>query len=109
SSVSGMTVSTYREDNELIQILLRGSPEERTHLELLGSLAVPTASGAKVPVEQIATLEAAFEEGIVWHRNRLPTVTVRADVYGKEQPASVVAQILPELSDIRASLPSGYL
>ena len=109
SSVSGMTVSTYREDNELIQILLRGAAEERTHLELLRSLAVPTASGAKVPVEQIATLEPAFEEGIVWHRNRLPTVTVRGDVYGKEQPASVVAQILPELAEIRAKLPSGYL
>ena len=109
SSVSGMTVSTYREDNELIQILLRGAAEERTHLELLRSLAVPTASGAKVPVEQIATLEPAFEEGIVWHRNRLPTVTVRGDVYGKEQPASVVAQILPELAQIRAKLPSGYL
>ena len=109
SSVSGMTVSTYREDNELIQILLRGAADERTHLELLGSLSVPTASGAKVPVEQIATLEPAFEEGIVWHRNRLPTVTVRADVYGKVQPATVVAQILPTLEEIRAKLPPGYL
>ena len=57
----------------------------------------------------MATLEYGFEEGIIWHRNRLPTVTVRADVYGAEQPASVVAQILPTLEDIRARLPSGYL
>ena len=109
SSLSGLEVSTYREDNELIQILLRGPAEERAQLTLLGSLAVPTANGRAVPVSQVATLEQGFEEGIVWHRNRLPTVTVRADIYGAEQPASVVAQILPSLEDIRARLPTGYL
>ena len=109
SSLSGLEVSTYREDNELIQILLRGPAEERAQLTLLGSLAVPTANGRAVPVSQVATLEHGFEEGIVWHRNRLPTVTVRADIYGAEQPASVVTQILPSLEDIRARLPTGYL
>ena len=49
---------------------------------MLGSLAVPTASGRSVPLSQIATLEYGFEDGIIWHRNRLPTVTVRADIYG---------------------------
>ncbi|MCX7562159.1 efflux RND transporter permease subunit [Xanthomonadaceae bacterium XH05] len=108
SSLSGLAVSTFREDNELIQILLRGPADERARLSLLGSLAVPTANGRSVPVSQIATLQHGFEEGIVWHRNRLPTVTVRADVYGEEQPSSVVAQILPTFEDIRARLPSGY-
>jgi len=108
SSLSGLQVSTYREDNELIQILLRGPADERAGLSLLGSLAVPTANGRSVPVAQIATLEYGFEEGIVWHRNRLPTVTVRADVSDGEQPATVVAQILPTLDDIRAQLPPGY-
>jgi multidrug efflux pump len=109
SSLSGLAVSTFREDNELIQILLRGPADERERLSMLGSLAVPTANGRSVPVLQVATLEHGFEEGIVWHRNRLPTVTVRADVYGKHQPASVVAQILPTLEGVRAHLPSGYL
>lgn len=109
SSLSGLQVSTFREDNELIQMLLRGPAEERAQLSMLGSLAVPTSHGRSVSVSQIATLEHGFEEGIVWHRNRLPTVTVRADVYGREQPASVVAQILPTLDGVRAQLPSGYL
>ena len=108
SSLSGLQVSTYREDNELIQILLRGPTDERAGLSLLGSLAVPTANGRSVPVSQIATLEHGFEEGIVWHRNRQPTVTVRADVSDGEQAATVVAQILPTLEDIRAQLPPGY-
>ncbi|MHB1370691.1 MAG: efflux RND transporter permease subunit, partial [Pseudomonadaceae bacterium] len=105
----GSSVSQFREDNELIEILLRGTERERLELSMLPSLAIPTASGRSVPLAQVATLEYGFEEGVIWHRNRLPTVTVRADVYGDQQPASLVRQIEPTLADIRAQLPSGYL
>ncbi len=109
SSLTGSSVSQYREDNELIEILLRGTVHERTELSLLPSLAVPTDNGRSVALSQIATLEYGFEEGIIWHRNRLPNVTVRADIYGKEQPATLVKQIMPTLGPIRAELPDGYL
>lgn len=109
SSLTGSSVSQYREDNELIEILLRGTVHERTELSLLPSLAVPTDNGRSVALSQIATLEYGFEEGIIWHRNRLPNVTVRADIYGKEQPATLVQQIMPTLDPIRAELPDGYL
>ncbi|AUG00579.1 multidrug transporter AcrB [Pseudomonas sp. 09C 129] len=109
SSLTGSSVSQYREDNELIEILLRGTLRERTELSLLSSLAVPTDNGKSVALSQVATLEYGFEEGIIWHRNRLPNVTVRADIYGKEQPATLVQQILPTLEPIRAELPDGYL
>src|SRR5690606_41899542 len=52
------------------------------------SLAVPTPGGP-VPVSQIAMLEYAFEDGIVWHRDRLPTVTVRADIRDATTPPTV--------------------
>ncbi|RON01870.1 multidrug transporter AcrB [Pseudomonas brassicacearum] len=109
SSLTGSSVSQYREDNELIEILLRGTLHERTELSLLSSLAVPTDNGKSVALSQVATLEYGFEEGIIWHRNRLPNVTIRADIYGKEQPATLVQQILPTLAPIRAELPDGYL
>ncbi|SFB08133.1 multidrug efflux pump [Pseudomonas sp. NFIX10] len=109
SSLTGSSVSQYREDNELIEILLRGTVHERTELSLLSSLAVPTDNGRSVALSQIATLEYGFEEGVIWHRNRLPSVTVRADIYGKEQPATLVQQIFPTLEPIRAELPDGYL
>ncbi|MBB1473647.1 efflux RND transporter permease subunit [Luteimonas sp. MC1782] len=108
-SLSGLQVSVYRDGNELVGMLMRGPADERTRLDMLGSLAVPTASGQSVPLAQVARLEYAFEEGIIWHRNRLPTVTVRADVRGVTTPPTVVAQILPTLDAIRAALPQGYL
>ncbi|MDD2062433.1 efflux RND transporter permease subunit [Pseudomonas sp. 25571] len=109
SSLTGTTVSQYREDNELIEILLRGTQKERGDLANLGSLSLPTDNGQSVALSQVATLEYGFEEGIIWHRNRLPTVTVRADIYDKEQPATLVRQIEPTLSDVKAKLPDGYL
>ncbi|MCR6663844.1 MAG: efflux RND transporter permease subunit [Luteimonas sp.] len=108
-SLSGLQVSTYREGNELIGMLLRGPQDERTRLDLLGSLSIPTESGQSVPLSQIATLEHAYEDGIIWHRDRLPTITVRADIRDGLTPPTVVAQILPTLDEIRASLPEGYL
>jgi multidrug efflux pump len=108
-SLSGTHVSTFREGNELIEILLRGPENERAKLSLLSSLSVPTRNGASIPLSQIATLEYGFEDGIIWHRDRLPTITVRGDVYGALQPATITAQILPTLEKIRAQLPPGYL
>ncbi|TBU78475.1 efflux RND transporter permease subunit [Phytopseudomonas daroniae] len=109
SALNGSSVSDYREDNELIEILLRGTPLERQALQLLPSLAVPTESGKSVSLSQIATLEYGFEEGVIWHRNRLPTVIVRADIYGPQQPATLTQQILPTLAEVRDNLPDGYL
>jgi multidrug efflux pump len=109
SSLTGTTVSQYREDNELIEILLRGTARERGDLGNLASLALPTSNGQSVALSQVATLEYGFEEGIIWHRNRLPAVTVRADIYDNQQPATLVKQILPTLQSIRAKLPDGYL
>jgi multidrug efflux pump len=108
-SLSGTFVSTYREGNELIEILLRGPENERINLDLLGSLSVPVESGSSVPLSQIATLQYTLEDGIIWHRNRLPTITVRADVRDDTAPPTVTAQIVPELAGIRARLPEGYL
>ncbi|MEF3082279.1 efflux RND transporter permease subunit [Luteimonas sp. SMYT11W] len=108
SSLSGLQVSTYREGNELIGIVMRGPDDERGQLDMLESLAIPTSNGQSVPLGQIARLEPTFEDGIIWHRDRLPTITVRADIRGDVTAPTVVAQILPTLDGIRASMPDGY-
>ena len=109
SSLSGVPVTYYRERDQLIEVSLRGPADERARLSLLESLAVPTPSGQSVPLSQIATVQYGFEEGIIWRRNRLPTVTVRGDIYGGITPATVTAQISPQLDTVRAQLPAGYL
>ncbi|WP_313298904.1 efflux RND transporter permease subunit [Stenotrophomonas sp.] len=109
SSLAGQSVSVYREGNRQIEMLLRGPADERNQLELLSSLSMPTANGGSITLSQVATMEYGFEDGIIWHRNRLPTVTVRADISDGMQALDVVHQILPTLDGIRAELPNGYL
>jgi len=104
----GAPLGQFREGNELIGILFRGDDIDRENLSLLPDLPISTASGQSVPLSQIARLEYGFEEGIIWHHDRLPNVTVRADIYGEQQPATLVAQISPKLDAIRAQLPPGY-
>jgi multidrug efflux pump len=109
SSISGAAINQFREKRELIEIRMRGDEAERVDVGSLSSLAVPTASGSSVPLAQIAKIEYGFEEGLIWHRNRLPTITVRADIRTKLQPATVVNELSEPLAELRSQLPSGYL
>jgi multidrug efflux pump len=108
TSLNGFSVTYYRERDKLVEVLLRGAQAERVQLSLLKDLAIPTRSGRSVPLSQIGRIAYGFEEGVIWRRNRLPTVTVRGTVYGKVQAPDVTAQILPKLEPIRAGLPEGY-
>ena len=109
SSILGAGIDQYREKRELIEIRLRGAQAERVEVASLASLAVPTATGRSVPLAQLAKIEYSFEEGLIWHRNRLPTITVRADIRSKLQPATVVNELKEPLEKIRSELPNGYL
>lgn len=107
SAVPGIQVTTYRERDQLIEVVLRGA-QEGERLSMLANLNVPTASGGTVPLSQLATLRYGLEEGYIWHRNRVPTITVRADIYSKMQAPVVSAQLEPGMAAIRAKLPLGY-
>ena len=108
SSLNGASVTQFRERDKLIDITVRGPPEERAKLHLLESLMVPTRAGP-VPLTQIAKVKYEFEDGVIFRRDRLPTVTVRADIYQQGlQPATVSGEIDKKLLNIRAKLPPGY-
>jgi len=46
---------------------------------------------------------------MIWRRNRLPTMTVRADMADEsQQPATISTQLNTQLDELRAKLPIGY-
>ncbi len=109
SSLNGTQATFFRERDKLIEVLIRGPDNERARLSLLESLSVPTRSGRTVPLTQIAKVRYEFEEGVIWRRDRLPTITVRSDIgIDGVQAATIVAQLAPELNKLRAQLPPGY-
>ncbi|WP_415879470.1 efflux RND transporter permease subunit [Methylomonas sp. TEB] len=107
-ALQGLYVTEFREGIERIDLLVRGAEIERKHLSRLQNLMIPIPGGHSVPLSQVAELEYGFEEGLIWRRNRIPTVTVRANLYGNMQAPMVSAQIEEQLVDIKRQLPPGY-
>ena len=107
-SLSGYTATYYREGDKLIGVDLRVPPAERANLNNLSGLMIPTAAGKSVPLSQIATPVYDLEYGVIWERNRQPTVTVRADTVGGAQAIDVTKAIDARLAALRVQLPLGY-
>ncbi|MEO8508961.1 MAG: efflux RND transporter permease subunit [Betaproteobacteria bacterium] len=85
NSLSGFSVTYYRERDKRVEVVLRGAADERAKMSFLKDLAIPARNGTAVPITQIADIDYELEPGIVWRRNRLPTITVRSDVAGDAQ------------------------
>jgi multidrug efflux pump subunit AcrB len=68
---------------------------------------MPTANGP-VPLGTIGTIRYGLEYGIIWERDRQPTITVQADVLGNAQGIDVTNAVNRKLDAIRATLPVGY-
>ncbi|OQX16061.1 MAG: multidrug transporter AcrB [Thiothrix lacustris] len=108
STLSGTPIGEFREQDQTIPILLRGAAGERDLLSRLAGLNVPTNTGNTVPLSQLATIDYVQEEGVLWHRNRTRTITVRGDIYSKTQAPTVTTEVESRLTEIRANLPLGY-
>jgi multidrug efflux pump len=106
--VSGVTIGQYRENDRLIDVMLRAPESERASLAALAELSVPTASGRSVPLAQLARIEETLEEPILWRRSRELTLWARADIVDGVQAPDVTAAIAPALEDIGKDLPPGY-
>ena len=106
--LNGVAITQFREGDQLIDVMGRAEPGDRERLSRLGDLQVHTRDGRFVPLSQIATLTPELEEGLIWRRDRLPTITVRCDLHEGIQAPTVSAAIDPKLAEIRASLPPGY-
>ncbi len=108
SAISGTTVTQVRDDIYLINVVVRATSEERVSLTTLRSLQIPLASGRTVPLSQLATLSFDQETPLIWRRDRVPTLTVRADVAPGVLPESVVSNLVPGIDELNARLPPGY-
>ena len=106
--VSGITATQMRSGIYLDDVLVRASAEQRMSLSTIRALQVPLPNGQTVPLSQIASVDYGQEYPIVWRRDRLPTVTVQADVAPGMQAATVVQALAPKIEALNASLPSGY-
>lgn len=107
NSLSGVIVTQYREHDRTIDVVTRLDAPERTDLNNLKDAKIYLNNGKYVPVSQVARLKLESEESIIWRRNRMPTISVRADVEGAQAP-DVSMALWPKIKQLADTLPIGY-
>jgi multidrug efflux pump subunit AcrB len=108
TTFSGLTMTELRDDIYLVPVAARAPLGERISLETLRWLQIPAGDGRSIPLGEVASLDFGFEQPIVWRRQRLPTLTVQADVAGGVQAATVVGRLADKVDAFSARLPAGY-
>ncbi len=108
ATLSGITVTQLRDGIYLVDVLARAEEADRTSLATLRTLELPLAGGRTVPLSQVASLGYGQEIPQLWRRDRVPTLTVQADVVDGALPATVVEALAPRIAAIAAELPAGY-
>jgi multidrug efflux pump subunit AcrB len=108
AAVTGTVVTQVRDDIYLVNVVARAVDSERASFQTLSSLQVATPSGRMVPLQQFATFVEEQEFPMVWRRDRVPTLTVRADVIPGVLPDTVVNALKPKIEEFATKLPNQY-
>jgi multidrug efflux pump len=106
--MSGSAITQVRDDIYLVDVVVRANDEQRVSLDTLANLQVPIPGGRTVPLSQFATFEFGQTQPLVWRRDRVPTLTVQADVPPGVLPETVVSALTPKIEAFAKTLPAGY-
>jgi multidrug efflux pump len=107
-ALAGATATQLRENDQLIDVVLRTPRAEHRDVDALRRLPIATVGGQIVTLGQVASITPQFEEGVIWRRDRLPSITVRGDPVGDIQPATIVAGLAPRIAAFERTLPAGF-
>ena len=108
TAISGTAVTQLRDDIYLVNVIARAQAEDRVTLDGLATLQVPVPGGRTVALGAFATFQFTQEQPLVWRRDRVPTLTVLADVAPGLLPETVVAALEEDIAALNATLPLGY-
>ncbi len=106
----GTPVTQVRDSIYLVDVVVgRAQTQERSSIDTLQGLQVALSNGRTVPLLAFARIGYDLEQPIVWRRDRLPTVTLRSLIVDATQPATVVAQLKPQIDAFAKALPTGFI
>lgn len=105
--LDGQVVTQIRDSIYLIDLTARATDAERGSLDALRNLQVSLPNGQSVPLNEIATLDYTLDEGYLWRRDRLPTITVQADMHEGFEAPTAYSRLRPAIQEIVKTLPAG--
>lgn len=107
--ISGSTITQLRDSIYLVDVVARAESGERASVEAIRNLQITTPTGASVPLRELAEIGYGLDEGYVWRRGRLPTITVQAEPMPGLGAAFVHERIIGAIDDLRSSMPAETL
>ncbi|VTZ27331.1 Multidrug efflux pump subunit AcrB (fragment) [Methylocella tundrae] len=106
--MTGTPITQVRDGIYLVNVVARAKDEQRVSLSTLRALQLPLPNGRTVPLSQVATFDFDQEYPLIWRRQRVPTLTVQADVQAGATPETAVRSLAPAVQKLSESLPAGY-
>jgi multidrug efflux pump subunit AcrB len=108
--LSGLVTTDYREDDEVIPVVLRSVAADRSDYGKLESHNIYVqATGRSVPLKQVADIEMVWQTSKIIRRDRLRTITISADVVGGANAIALAMELDPWLKQQSALWPLGYM
>jgi multidrug efflux pump subunit AcrB len=104
----GSNLTQLRDEAYLVDIIARGDEASRRSVEALAGLQLTLTDGNVIPLRSVATFEYGTEQPVIHQRTRMPTITVKADIITKDQPATVVNSLEDQIAAFSATLPLDY-
>jgi len=103
ASLSGMELTEFRQDEDVIPVVLRSNVATEREISKLESLSVyAQSSGKSVPLRQVADINIVWDDAKILRRDGLKTVAVGAQLAGSVTASEKFAQLLPWLDQIEA-------
>jgi Cu(I)/Ag(I) efflux system membrane protein CusA/SilA len=106
SAIGGETITTTVEGRERYDVIVRYARERRDSLEALRRVLVPTASGAQIPLEQLADIRLTTGPSMIRDENGLLAGYVYVDVAGRDIGSYV--EEARRIVESGLTLPAGY-
>ncbi|HDS9612192.1 efflux RND transporter permease subunit [Enterobacter roggenkampii] len=106
--LSGVPVTSVREDIRSVDVVARAAGDIRLDPAKIEGFTLVGNAGQRVPLSQIGKIEVGMEDPVLRRRDRTPTITVRGDIADNLQPPDVSVAIMKQLQPIVDSLPAGY-
>ena len=105
-AIGGLPVSSLWEDERHFDIILRFTKESRSTPEQIGKIIIPTKTGMRIPLAQVASINLREGQSIIFRDEDQRQITVKTNIRGRDQ-GSFAGEIQRKIEQ-QVKLPKDY-
>lgn len=106
AAIGGKPIGTIYDGTKRYDMVIRYLPEYRSSIDVIKKLQVPSATGALIPMEQLADIKYIDGQTNIYRINGKRMITVRTNVRGRDQGSFV--KELSQKIEAKIHVPKGY-